>query len=165
MKVDITKRSLLLSLVVFFFSMTSYASMASVYTASTTNNSNTNNAVLYDFSQIPLNQLTDKIGMRFFTTPSFTVIQWHLKAGAKLPVHSHVNEQLTRVDQGQVQVQGKGENRNLTAGQMMLFPSQVSHGFTALEDSVLYEQQTPIRQDFLEPDFIQKLSDYLSKNQ
>ena len=50
-------------------------------------------------------------------------------------------------------------------GQIMVFPSYVTHGFTAVTDTVMYEQQTPIRRDFLEPDFIQKLSDYLAKNQ
>ncbi|MBA2648862.1 MAG: cupin domain-containing protein [Legionella sp.] len=126
---------------------------------------NTNEAMMYDFNAIPMNQLTDKIGMRFFTTSQFTVIQWTLKQGAKLPSHTHMNEQITRVDSGELLVSSEGRSLHLIAGQMMVFPSHTPHGFIAQKDTVIYEQQTPIRQDFLEPDFIQKLSDYLSKNQ
>ena len=47
----------------------------------------------------------------------------------------------------------------------MVFPAYVTHGFTATTDAVMYEQQTPIRQDFLQPGFIEKLSEYLKQNQ
>ena len=50
-------------------------------------------------------------------------------------------------------------------GEVIIFPPYVTHGFVALTDTVMYEQQTPIRQDFLEEGFIQKLSDYLNNNQ
>ena len=76
-----------------------------------------------------------------------------------------MNEQVIRVDNGQLKVESEGRIYNLLTGQIMIFPSYVPHGFTALADTIMYEQQTPIRQDFLEPDFIQKLSDYLAKNQ
>ncbi len=127
--------------------------------------SNSHTASVHDFNTMPINQLTDRIGMRFFTSQNFTVIQWTLKKGAKLPIHSHLNEQLIRVDSGRLDVDSEGKIYHLDAGQMMVFPAYVTHGFIAMADTVMYEQQTPIRQDFLEPDFIQKLSDFLAKNQ
>lgn len=118
-----------------------------------------------DFKSIPVNQLTDKISMRFVTSSQFTVIQWELKAGAKLPAHFHINEQVTRVLDGNVEVQSGDKIYNLHSGDIMIFPPNTPHGFIALSDALLYEQQTPIREDFLKEGFIEKLSEYLKQNQ
>ena len=119
----------------------------------------------FDFNaSSEFHQLTDKISMRFETSSQFTVIQWNLKAGAKLlPMHSHLNEQVTRVLQGDVEVRSEDNVYTLHPGDVMIFPPYVSHGFIALTDAVLYEQQTPIRQDFLQEGFIEKLKQYLKQ--
>ncbi len=122
-------------------------------------------ALYFDFDAIPSHQLTDKINMRFVTSSQFTVIQWNLKTGAKLPVHSHLNEQVIRILKGNVEVRTDDKLYNLHAGDVMVFPSYITHGFIATSDVVMYEQQTPIRKDFLEPGFIEKLSEYLKQNQ
>lgn len=119
----------------------------------------------FDFNSITSYQLTDKINMRFVTSAKFTVIQWNLKAGAKLPVHSHLNEQVIRILEGNVKTHTGNDVYNLHAGDVMIFPPYVTHGFIATTDAVIYEQQTPIRKDFLQPGFIEKLSEYLKKNQ
>ena len=122
-------------------------------------------ALYFDFDSIPAHQLTDKVNMRFVTSPQFTVIQWNLKIGAKLPVHSHINEQVVRILEGNVEVHTEDNVYNLHSGDVMIFPPYVTHGFIATTDAVMYEQQTPIRQDFLQPGFIEKLSEYLKQNQ
>jgi quercetin dioxygenase-like cupin family protein len=122
-------------------------------------------ALYFDFNSIPSHQLIDTINMRFVTSSQFTVIQWNLKKGAKLPVHSHLNEQVIRVLEGNIEVHTEDQIYNLHAGDVMIFPPYVTHGFIATQDAVMYEQQTPIRQDFLQPDFIEKLSEYLRQNQ
>lgn len=121
--------------------------------------------VYYDFNTMPVHQLIDTISMRFVTSDQFTVIQWNLKAGAKLmPQHKHPNEQVIRVLEGTLQVQGESV-RTLHAGDVMIFASNVPHGFIAETDAVMYEQQTPFRKDFLEAGFIEKLSALLKQNQ
>lgn len=122
-------------------------------------------AIHFDFNSIPSYQLTDKINLRFVTSSKFTVIQWGLKSGAKLPVHSHPNEQVTRVLEGNVDVRTGDTVYHLHAGDVMVFPPNVTHGFTATTDAVMYEQQTPIREDFLQEGFIEKISAYLKQNQ
>lgn len=122
-------------------------------------------ALYFDFDSIQAHQLTDKINMRFVTSSQFTVIQWNLKKGAKLPVHAHLNEQVIRILEGHVEVHTEDTVYNLHSGDVMIFPPYVSHGFIAATDAVMYEQQTPIRQDFLQPGFIEKLSEYLKQNQ
>lgn len=122
-------------------------------------------ALQFNFNTIPAYHLTDKIDMRFVTSSQFTVIQWNLMAGAKLPVHSHLNEQVIRVLKGDLEVHTGDDVYTVHEGEVIIFPPYVTHGFVALTDTVMYEQQTPIRQDFLEEGFIQKLSDYLNNNQ
>lgn len=122
--------------------------------------------VYYDFNSIPAHHLIDTISMRFVTSGQFTVIQWNLKAGAKLmPQHKHPNEQVIRVLEGALQVHSGESVKTLHAGDVMIFPANVSHGFIAETDAVMYEQQTPFRKDFLEAGFIEKLSALLKKNQ
>ena len=122
--------------------------------------------VYYNFNAALAHQLTDTINMRFVTSDNFTVIQWNLKAGAKLmPQHKHPNEQVIRVLEGTLQAHSGDSVRTLHAGDVMIFAANVPHGFIADTDAVMYEQQTPFRQDFLEPGFIEKLSALLKKNQ
>jgi quercetin dioxygenase-like cupin family protein len=124
-------------------------------------------ALYFDFKSNPVvHELTDKISMQFVTSSQFTVIQWNVKAGGKLlPIHSHVNEQVTRVLVGDVEVRTGNDVYIMRAGDVMIFPSNVTHGFIALTDAVIYEQQTPIRKDFLEEGFIERLSELLKRNQ
>lgn len=119
-----------------------------------------------DLKSVPPHVLTDKISMHFLTSAKFTVIQWNLKAGGKLlPVHKHINEQVTRVMEGDVRVVSDDKDYVLHAGDIMIFPPNVPHGFIALTDAVIYEQQTPRREDFLQKDFIEKLRYVLQQNQ
>jgi len=120
----------------------------------------------FDFKTIPPHHLTDKIDMRFVTGPQFTVIQWNLMTGAKLmPAHSHPNEQVIRVLKGDLEVHTGDDVYTIHEGEVIIFPPYVPHGFVALTDTIMYEQQTPVRQDFFQEGFIQKLSDYLNHNQ
>ena len=75
--------------------------------------------------------------------------RWDLAAGTKLPLHFHVNEQISRVEKGTIEAYSQGKKYTLKAGQVLIFPPNVPHEFVALEDSSLIEHFTPARQDFL----------------
>jgi len=125
-----------------------------------------NGPIYYDFNAMPAHELIPTISMRFVNSDKFTIIQWNLKSGAKLyPPHRHVNEQVMRVLQGDVDAHSGDNVYHLHTGDVMIFPANVIHGFVALTDAIIYEQQTPVREDFLQPGFIEKLSDLLKKNQ
>lgn len=125
-----------------------------------------NKPLYFDFNNMPAHQLLPTISMRFVNSDKFTVIQWDLKKGAKLhPEHKHINEQVIRVLAGDIDAHS-GENLyHLHKGDVMIFPANVPHGFIALTDAVMYETQTPVREDFLKPGFIDKLSEILRDNQ
>lgn len=107
----------------------------------------------YDFDNMPMEHITNKIGRRFIMGTQSTLTRWDLKAGTKLPVHFHPNEQITRVEKGLLEVYSQGEKYIVKAGQVMIFPPNVPHEFIAVTDTVIYEQHTPPRQDFINGDF------------
>jgi unsaturated pyranuronate lyase len=65
-------------------------------------------------------------------------------------VHSHPHEQMTLVERGRVIFTIGNVQRTASAGDVLHFPSQMSHGATMLdEEVVLIDIFSPIREDFL----------------
>jgi quercetin dioxygenase-like cupin family protein len=112
----------------------------------------------YDFDRMPAEQLTSKIKRRFILGTESSLLRWDLKAGTKLSVHFHVNEQITRVEKGILEVYSQGQKFVVNPGQVMVFPPNVPHEFIAVTDTVIYEQHTPARQDFINGEFDKKVS-------
>lgn len=69
--------------------------------------------------------------------------------GAVVPEHSHPHEQTGYLISGSLRFFGEGEDTVVTAGDCWNFPSEVPHGAEALEDSVVIELFSPIRDDYL----------------
>lgn len=112
----------------------------------------------YDFDNMPVEHITNKIGRRFIMGTQSMMTRWDLKAGTKLPLHFHSNEQITRVEKGLLEVYSQGEKYIVRAGQVMVFPPNVPHEFIAVTDTVIYEQHTPPRQDFINGDFYKNVA-------
>lgn len=108
---------------------------------------------LYDFNQMPVEQITESIGRQFIIGTQTIMIRWELKAGALLPLHFHANEQITSVEKGSLEVYSQGRRYVVKPGQTMVFPPNVPHEFIALEDVVIVEVQTPARQDYINGEF------------
>ncbi len=110
-------------------------------------------ASFYNFDRLPVEQITKNIGRRFIMGAESVMIRWDLKAGTKLPVHFHMQEQVTRLEQGEMEVYSQGVKYVMTPGQVMIFPRNVPHEFVAVKDTIFIENQTPARQDFINGDF------------
>lgn len=108
---------------------------------------------IIDFDKMPAEQINSKIQRRFIMGTQSSLLRWDLKAGTKLSVHAHINEQITRVEKGTLEVYSQGKKFIVKAGQVMVFPPNVPHEFVAVTDTVIYEQHTPARQDFINGDF------------
>jgi quercetin dioxygenase-like cupin family protein len=66
------------------------------------------------------------------------------------PVHSHPHEQITLVERGPVEFTIDGQTRIVQTGDVLVFPSQIRHGATMLdEEVVLIDIFSPPREDFL----------------
>ena len=65
-------------------------------------------------------------------------------------VHRHPHEQMTLVERGRARFTVDGEERIVSAGDVLHFPSGCPHGATMLdEEVVLVDIFSPIREEFL----------------
>jgi len=64
-------------------------------------------------------------------------------------VHQHEHTQVTYVEKGSFEVMIGGDKKVLSAGDCFFAPPNIDHGVVALQDGVLVDVFTPMRQDFL----------------
>lgn len=69
--------------------------------------------------------------------------------GAKGNRHSHPHQQITYIVKGSFLFTIDGETREVKAGDSLLMPSNAVHETVALEDSILVDVFSPLREDFL----------------
>lgn len=69
--------------------------------------------------------------------------------GAQGNMHAHPHEQISYVAKGSFAFTIDGNTRVLLQGDSAYIPSNSQHGVKALEDSVIVDVFTPMREDFL----------------
>ena len=89
------------------------------------------------------------------------LVKWILKKGAEVPLHHHVNEQITWITQGSVRIYSQGKEFIVKAGEVIVFPPHVPHEFLALEDTIDIDFFTPVREDWINQSasYLQNLSE------
>lgn len=103
-----------------------------------------------DWSAIPVEQINEHITRQMFYGDRLMVCRLVLAANTVTPVHAHVHEQITLVERGRADFFVDGEKHTATAGDVLLFPSNIQHGATMLEEEVvLIDIFSPPREDFL----------------
>jgi quercetin dioxygenase-like cupin family protein len=103
-----------------------------------------------DWSTIRVEQVTAQITRQMIHGDRLMVCRLVLAAGTVTPVHNHLHEQITLVERGRADFFVEGEKRTAKAGDVLLFPSNIRHGATMLEDEVvLIDIFSPPREDFL----------------
>ena len=75
--------------------------------------------------------------------------EFHLAAGAVLPVHRHPHEQTGYLVSGRLRLTIGGETFEARPGDAWMVPSDLDHGGEALEDTVAVEAFSPVREDYL----------------
>ncbi|MBT5268292.1 MAG: cupin domain-containing protein [Candidatus Marinimicrobia bacterium] len=83
-------------------------------------------------------------------TKDLMLVRVEFKKGAEGYVHEHHHEQVTYVESGSFEVNLGGEKKILGAGDAFVIESGIEHGAICLEDGVLIDTFSPMREDFLE---------------
>lgn len=73
---------------------------------------------------------------------------FQIKKGAKIPVHAHPHEQTGMMISGKLRFNVEGELKDVGPGDSWCLKGDVPHSAEALEDSVIVEIFTPIREDY-----------------
>ena len=75
--------------------------------------------------------------------------QFDLSKGAKIPAHSHPHEQTGIMISGKLRFIVDGQTMDVEAGDSWCLPGGVEHSAEALEDTVVIEVFSPVREDYL----------------
>jgi len=107
-------------------------------------------ALVTDWKTIPVEHLAEGIERQMVVGQKLMICRLKFAPFTVTPEHSHVHEQLTLVIEGKVKFILGNEERIVSAGDILHFPSNHWHGATMLdEEVVLIDIFSPIREDFL----------------
>jgi quercetin dioxygenase-like cupin family protein len=85
---------------------------------------------------------------RAIHTGTTTLMYWTVEAGADMPIHSHIHEQVAHVLKGKFELIVNGEPRILESGIVAVIPPNVPHGGHAITECELLDVFTPEREDY-----------------
>jgi quercetin dioxygenase-like cupin family protein len=107
-------------------------------------------ALATDWNTIPIEQISEGIKRQMVVGQNIMVCRLRFDPFVVTPEHSHPHEQVTLVMQGKVKFILGTEEKIVSAGDVLHFPSNHWHGATMLdEEVVLIDIFSPIREDFL----------------
>lgn len=93
--------------------------------------------------------LNASIGRQLVHTQTMTIARIHLRAGAVVPRHAHPHEQVANVLEGSLRFVVGDEEQVVTAGESVIVPGGVAHEVEALEDSLVLDVFSPVRDDWV----------------
>jgi quercetin dioxygenase-like cupin family protein len=106
----------------------------------------------HNWNAIPEEQMNALVGRKVIHGEKITVARLRLAKGAIVPLHSHVNEQISMLESGRMRFVIAGEETILQAGESLQIPPHAPHMVEALEDSLAVDLFSPIREDWIRGD-------------
>jgi quercetin dioxygenase-like cupin family protein len=103
----------------------------------------------FDWSQLPQEQVSEKFSRKFLSGERITLAQLFLKKGCIVPEHHHSSEQISFVVTGRLRFTLEGREVIRISNQLISIPSQVPHSVEAIEDTLVYDIFSPIREDWI----------------
>ena len=107
-------------------------------------------AQLFHLDAQPIEALDDLISRQYLYGSNATFVKWTAKKGGVVPLHHHINEQITWITQGRAEVHSQGRKYTMNAGDILVIPPTVPHEFVFLEDSIDSDIFAPGRQDWID---------------
>jgi quercetin dioxygenase-like cupin family protein len=86
--------------------------------------------------------------VRFVHSEHMTQAYWDIDAGAALPEHGHVHEQVTQVIEGVFELTVEGETTQLEPGLVAVIPSGARHSGRAVTACRIIDAFSPVREDY-----------------
>lgn len=83
---------------------------------------------------------------------NITIAHFSLKKGTIVPSHHHHNEQISSVLKGMIKVETDTGEYTIGEGQLLVIPPEVPHKVTVLEDTIVLDTFSPVREDWIKGD-------------
>ena len=110
-------------------------------------------ALVVSWDSVPVERISEGIDRQMIVGQNIMLCRLRFDPFVATPAHRHLHEQVTLVIQGKVKFILGTEERIVSAGDVLQFPSNHWHGATMLdEEVVLIDIFSPIREDFLTND-------------
>lgn len=107
-------------------------------------------ALVTDWSKVPVEKVAEGIERQMVVGQNVMMCRFRFAPFVVTAEHSHPHEQITLVAQGKLKFFISGEERIVSAGDILHFPPHNWHGATMLDEEViLIDIFSPIREDFL----------------
>lgn len=102
------------------------------------------------FSKMKFQKVNEQIGRKMVVGSNAMFLEHSVKKGYKCPANeTHINEQFTYVLKGKLQVQTGGETIILNPGDLIVIPPNQPHTLEVLEDTIILDVFSPIREEWL----------------
>ncbi len=101
-----------------------------------------------NIDDIKTKELAKGITGRYVHSKNVTVGYVNIDKGAILPIHSHVNEQITQIISGRLEMTIDGVTKILEPNTITVIPSNAIHSAVALTDCIAIDTFYPIREDY-----------------
>lgn len=85
---------------------------------------------------------------KFIHTETMTIAFWEVTAGAVMPVHQHIHEQISQVIAGEFELTIGDESCIYSPGQVAIISPGTPHGGVAVTDCRLLDIFSPVREDY-----------------
>jgi quercetin dioxygenase-like cupin family protein len=106
--------------------------------------------VHHSWSNIPAEQINPSISRQFITGDRVTVARFELKRGGIVPMHAHENEQVSFVLDGALKFKIDGREIIVRGGEVLQIPGTLPHEVEVLEDTLVVDVFSPVRQDWID---------------
>src|SRR5579863_881792 len=106
----------------------------------------------YNWTAITEEKMNPLLSRRVIHTEQLTIANLWLAKGAVVPMHDHLNQQVTMLKSGSLEFEMEGRRFVLKAGDVLVIPPDVPHRVVALEDSTVTDLFTPAREDWIRGD-------------
>ena len=110
----------------------------------------TSTVVQHRWSDIAPEQINAEVLRQYITADRVTIARFELKGGGVVPRHAHENEQVSIVLSGALLFRIDGREITVRGGEVMQIPGSVAHEVEVLEDALVIDVFSPIRQDWID---------------
>jgi quercetin dioxygenase-like cupin family protein len=106
----------------------------------------------FQWHGIPIERMNPLISRQVIHAGTMTIARLVLKKGAVVPLHAHVNEQISTIDSGSLRFEVDGREIVVKAGESLVIPPNVPHMAEAHEDCTATDVFSPVREDWVRGD-------------
>lgn len=97
-------------------------------------------------------ELSPTAGRKAVHGEYMTMARFRFDKGNVVAVHQHANDQITTCESGSVKMSMGDKEFIMKAGDVVHVPPNVPHGNVALEDTIIVEVFSPVREDWIKGD-------------